>query len=87
MYQEEKGSEGIRVGELWMEMKEWRKYLKNVSWSIICFSSEHKLTEHKFRCQTDRALIATHVRQCLTDRALIVTHVRQYAKEKKLNAW
>ena len=28
MYQEEKGSDGIRVGELWMEMKEWRKHWK-----------------------------------------------------------
>mgnify|MGYP007015440702 CR=1 FL=1 len=28
MYQEEKGSDGIRVGELWKEMKEWRKHWK-----------------------------------------------------------
>ena len=28
MYQEEKGSDGIHVGELWKEMKEWPKHWK-----------------------------------------------------------
>ena len=28
MYQEGKGSRGIRAGELWKEMKEWRKHWK-----------------------------------------------------------
>ena len=28
MYQEERGSEGFHVGELWKEMKEWRQHWK-----------------------------------------------------------
>ena len=36
--------------------------MANVRWDSICPNSERKLTEQKFRCPIDRALIATHVR-------------------------